>query len=1064
MTLAGFMKRSFQERPMDVSERRRLSVCISAWLRQGSTGLLGSLLAASPFAAQAACDLHAPASGQTVSCGTAAPNPDTSGVQAVAGSTGVVVAIAPGAGLSVGSGAGVHLREQSRISNAGAIALTAGNTSAAIFAEGSGNSVSNAATGTISSASGAGIVMQGGGTVVNDGDVQALAGTAVMFSGTADGVLVNRGTIAGATGVAFAAGNDRLEMLAGSIDGAVTSGAGNDTLIVSGGQLDTVDQGDGDDRFQISGGGVTGNVQQGADGDEFLMTGGQIGSLSQGDSRDTFVMNAGRIVGVFEDGDTATMTGGRIGRVDMKLDDNLFDMSGGTIDGNLIAGFGDDTILLSDGYIGGNISVSGGNDVVSVSGGVVRGEVRVSFGDDVFNWDGGGIIYGAIELGGDNDSATLRDLNASHLGAMPLLSGGAGMDRLVLDNVATAGVARFANWETLNLANDTELTFDADLTLGDAASGTGSLNVDASSTLFAGDGADASVLAFSAGQLVDVVNSGRIDLTQGGSGATDTFTIAGNYVGNNAALFLQTVLGDDSSASDKLVISGGSASGTTGLGIINLGGGGASTLLDGILVVQAVAGGSTANGAFALAAPVAAGAYEYLLFKGGVSAGTTENWYLRSTLVNPQLTGQPAPAPASAPDPLQASPPLLPTAPEPPAAPPPALPPPPDDSGPAPPPNQPEPPPPVPPPAPPAAAPPAPPPALPPTPTNPAPVPTPAQASPPTPGATASTAAIVPLYRVETPTYAVVPPVAHQLALASLGTFHERQGEQGLLRGEGALRAAWGRVMGQSTEQSWQGTVAPTFDGSLWGVQAGVDVFARESEDGRRDHVGVFVGRSRIDGDVRGFALGWNNLSVGTMELDDKHLGLYWTHVGAGGGYLDAVLMGSRYDGDAGSSRGIGIDLEGDGAMASLEAGYSRALAEGGRWRLEPQLQVIWQRIDFDDRSDPFAEIAFDSDNAVISRFGLRLAGNYDTSGGWLQPYLKLNLWHGFGGEDRLRFGSDTVVSEQSFNAIEFGGGVVLRLNDRASVFVVADYTVDSGEDDEQRKSIEGNAGVRIAW
>jgi hypothetical protein len=29
---------------------------------------------------------------------------------------------------------------------------------------------------------------------------------------------------------------------------------------------------------------------------------------------------------------------------------------------------------------------------------------------------------------------------------------------------------------------------------------------------------------------------------------------------------------------------------------------------------------------------------------------------------------------------------------------------------------------------------------------------------------------------------------------------------------------------------------------------------------------------------------------------------------------------------------------------------------------------------------------------------------------------------------------------------------------------VVADYTVDSGEDDEQRKSIEGNAGVRIAW
>ena len=1052
---------------MPVSERRCLSVCISAWLRQGSAGLLGSLAFTLPFAAQAACDLHTPASGQTVSCDTAAPNPDTTGVQAAAGSTNVVVGIQSGAGLSISSGVGVHVRDQSQVTNSGAITLTAGNTSAAILAEGSGNTVTNTATGTVSSASGSGIVMQNGGTVINDGNVQALAGTGVMFSGTAGGVLTNRGTIAGATGVSFGAGNDRLEMLAGSISGAVASGAGNDTLILSGGQLSTVNQGDGDDRFEVSGGGVTGNVQQGSGIDNFLMTGGQIGSLSQGDNLDTFVMNDGRIVGAFEDGDNARMTGGRIGRVDMKLDDNLFDMSGGTIDGNLVAGFGNDTILLSHGYIGGNISVSGGNDVVTVTGGVVRGEVRVSFGNDTFTWDGGGIIYGAIDLGGDTDSATLRSLNASHLGALPLLSGGAGVDTLAFDNVTTGGVARFANWETVNLTDDTELTFDGNLTLGDAASGTGTLNVDASSTLFAGNGANASILAFTAGQLVNVANAGRIDLTQGTSGATDTFTIVGNYVGNNAALFLQTVLGDDSSLSDKLVISGGSASGTTGLGIVNLGGGGASTLSDGILVVQAIDGGSTASGAFALTAPVAAGAFEYFLFKGGVNAGTEENWYLRSTLVNPPEPEQPPPAPAPAPDPLVPPPPLVPTAPEPPAAPPPALPPappPPDESTPPPPPDQPEPPPPAPPPEPPPATPPAPPPAVPPTPTHPAPVPTPTQLAPPTPGATASTAAIVPLYRVETPAYAVAPPAVHQLALVSLGTFHERQGEQGLLQGEGAVRAAWGRVMGQDTEQTWQGTVAPTFDGTLWGVQAGVDVFAHESDNGQRDHVGLFVGRTRIDGDVRGFALGWNNLSVGTMELDDKHVGLYWTHVGADGGYLDAVLMGSRYDGDAESSRGLGIDLEGDGAMASIEAGLSRTLREEGRWSLEPQLQVIWQRVDFDDQTDPFSEISFDSDNAVIGRFGLRLAGSYDTSNGWVQPYLKLNVWHGFGGEDRIRFGSDLVVTEQDFNAVEFGGGVVVRFNDRFSLFAVIDYTIDAGDDGEERKSIEGNAGMRIAW
>ncbi|WP_270994781.1 autotransporter outer membrane beta-barrel domain-containing protein, partial [Listeria seeligeri] len=92
-------------------------------------------------------------------------------------------------------------------------------------------------------------------------------------------------------------------------------------------------------------------------------------------------------------------------------------------------------------------------------------------------------------------------------------------------------------------------------------------------------------------------------------------------------VYLKTVLGADDSASDTLVFDGGTATGSTGIGILNVGGGGAATRTDGILVVQALNGATTAPGAFSLFAPVAAGAYEYFLFKGGVSAGTGENWY-----------------------------------------------------------------------------------------------------------------------------------------------------------------------------------------------------------------------------------------------------------------------------------------------------------------------------------------------------------------------------------------------------------------------------------------------------
>src|SRR3546814_6152481 len=69
------------------------------------------------------------------------------------------------------------------------------------------------------------------------------------------------------------------------------------------------------------------------------------------------------------------------------------------------------------------------------------------------------------------------------------------------------------------------------------------------------------------------------------------------------------------------------SSGTTGVTVLNAGGTGAVTRQNGILVVEAVGGATTASAAFALNHRVAVGAYEYFLFRGGTTAGTGENWY-----------------------------------------------------------------------------------------------------------------------------------------------------------------------------------------------------------------------------------------------------------------------------------------------------------------------------------------------------------------------------------------------------------------------------------------------------
>ncbi|WP_141739244.1 autotransporter outer membrane beta-barrel domain-containing protein, partial [Stenotrophomonas sp. BIIR7] len=342
----------------------------------------------------------------------------------------------------------------------------------------------------------------------------------------------------------------------------------------------------------------------------------------------------------------------------------------------------------------------------------------------------------------------------------------------------------------------------------------------------------------------------------------------------------------------------------------------------------------------------------------------------------------------------------------------------------------------------------------------PVPVPSPMQV-PPTPQARPPQMAVVPIYRVETPTYAVIPPLLRETSMASLGTFHERQGEQRLLRGEGIFRSVWGRMIGQSHEQNWAGDAQPGFNGRFVGVQAGGDLYADDGD--VRNQVGLFVGQTRAKGNVTGFALGWENVDVGRSRLDDKHVGLSYTRVGSANGYLDAVLMRSRYDGDSVSSRGIGVDMKGDGTTASLEVGKPLLHFGSSAWWLEPQAQVIWQKTRIDDTRDALSVLRVDNDDAWTARIGLRLAGDYMlVDNGW-QPYFKLNYWRAFSGEDRIDIGGDPLMSEQSYRALEVGLGVVARYNANISAFAVADYTRDLDSHRlKERRVIEGNIGLRV--
>jgi autotransporter family porin len=780
-----------------------------------------------------------------------------------------------------------------------------------------------------------------------------------------------------------------------------TDGTNNLTMDAPGGTVTgNVTFGTFVDTVTIHAGTINGQVNQGSGQDVFTMTGGTIGALLQGGDRDTANISGGHIIGVFSDGDVVTMTGGRIGTVDLLIGNNEMRMSGGSIDASIIAGQNNDLIEISGiaqvgtfintgsnsggggdiirilgGSVGGEIvtfnesapnHLIDGNDRVEVSGGTIGGGIRFGQGTDNFVWQGGGSIGGNVLMGAGDDTARLVNLTEANFAAVQI-DGGSGVngnnglseDRLVFEDTQASTVSRYINWEAIDLTASSELTLDGNLVLGDAISGTGELSIDGSSTLFAGDGVNAAVQAFTGGLAATVSNGGTIDLTNGTPSAADTFTVVGNYIGTGGIIRLDTVLESDGAPSDKLVIQDGNASGTTGLAIVNFGGGGALTTADGILVVEVV-NATTDPGAFNLASPVAFGAFEYLLFRGGVTAGNEENWYLRSTLINPEAPEEPG----------------------------------------------------------------------------------------------------IPLLRSETAVYSALPPVARDMALATLGTFHERRGEQAFMAGGENFSAAWGRVFGKSLDQSWSGTVSPSIDGALGGIQAGLDMLRWEDGSGSSNVAGLMLGYTGLGADVAGAVQGQSDLEVGRLDLDGYSFGGYFTHVGAGGWYVDAVVMGTWFGGDASTDRGIGIDPDGDALTLSLEAGAPIAISEG--WTLEPQAQLVWQDISFDDQDDTLSTVSFSTDDGLTGRIGARLQGTFQTASGEFKPYLKANLWHSFEADETVWFGPDPIDIESESTMLELGGGIAHKFTDKFSGFATADYSFDV--DGDRRREFEGNVGLQVQW
>ena len=354
----------------------------------------------------------------------------------------------------------------------------------------------------------------------------------------------------------------------------------------------------------------------------------------------------------------------------------------------------------------------------------------------------------------------------------------------------------------------------------------------------------------------------------------------------------------------------------------------------------------------------------------------------------------------------------------------------------------------------------------------------------------------VPNYRVEVPLVASITPIALEYGYAMLDTLHERVGEvwtapvtpsyeERVVRENNGRKqvaraplprsdkirwasSAWGRVIGDRGFRDNDNFErrGPDYDYTFAAIQAGLDIYAREQADGTLDKAGIYVGYGQIDANVKG---AWQG-KAGSIDMDAYTVGAYWTHKAAQGWYTDAVVQGTWYAADAKSTYGERLKPDGFGFVASLEGGYAFDLGNG--FAIEPQAQLAYQNVSFDDVVDTYGRFKLADGESLRGRLGVRLSKVWN-AGDVSKPrlistWLRANVWHEFMGDPSTTVtgltGENPVMITSSLSGTwaEIGAGISGQVSESVALFATGAYN--RSIDNKGRKAWDGRLGVTVKW
>ncbi|WP_435928694.1 autotransporter outer membrane beta-barrel domain-containing protein [Dryocola sp. BD613] len=487
-----------------------------------------------------------------------------------------------------------------------------------------------------------------------------------------------------------------------------------------------------------------------------------------------------------------------------------------------------------------------------------------------------------------------------------------------------------------------------------------------------------------------LTNHGTIVFAAPDDGGYKTLSVEGDYLSDGGRLVMNTVLGDDQSATDKLTVTGDVKAGETLVTINNIGGVGAKTI-EGIELVSV---GGTSFGSFTSTGRIVAGSYDYSLVK------KNENWFLTSQapVIEPPSDEviEPSPGEIIAPpsdEVIESSPGEI-------IAPP-------SDEV---------------------------------IESSPGEIIAPPSDEKESPDA----GPVRPRTDVYRPESGAL--LANMMAANTMfnTTLHDRMGEAAFItRSAGSNRAdgLWLRQAGGHTRFN-DGSLQLKTRANRYVVQLGKDFIDWSSNDNERWHAGPMVGYGHSQSNTRSAISGYR--AEGTVE--GYSLGGYATWFASqedkSGTYLDGWIL---YNWFKNSISGQALPQESyhsQGFTASVEGGYALPVAASKRqssW-LQPKFQLIWMDVNANPhRESNGTRISEPSSGNLLSRLGVRasLRGHSaldDNTGREFQPFIEANWIHNTSDyKVKMDDVSNTVAGTR--NMAEFKTGVEGKVQENLDIW-----------------------------